>query len=213
MLRLLLLILGVISTLFGAKLKAPLLSFGASGKLAGSLVFFPWKGINAVRTYVIPANPRTDDQLAQRTKLENAVDEWHGATYTADDVTAWNRLASLLASAMSGFNRMCQEHINQAILGNTWTRIRQVSTDTIQTTQFGVGCYKAAGGVIPRLRWGISRTHLPNSVAMTDGGDGTWHAYATSLSQSTLYYFSIDVGVSGATWGRVGLYQQRTAAA
>src|SRR3972149_2455449 len=37
-----------------AKLKAPLLSFGASGKLADTLVYFPWKGLAVVRSYVIP---------------------------------------------------------------------------------------------------------------------------------------------------------------
>src|SRR3989304_5419175 len=42
-----------------AKLKAPLLSFGASGKLADTLVYFPWKGLAVVRSYVIPANPNT----------------------------------------------------------------------------------------------------------------------------------------------------------
>src|SRR3989304_1243517 len=49
-----------------AKLKAPLLSFGASGKLADTLVYFPWKGLAVVRSYVIPANPNSAGQQTQR---------------------------------------------------------------------------------------------------------------------------------------------------
>ena len=42
-----------------AKVNAPLLSFGASGKLANSLVFMKWKGIPTARRWLVPANPKT----------------------------------------------------------------------------------------------------------------------------------------------------------
>ena len=56
-----------------AKLKAPLLSFGASGAIAKSLVYFPWKGLNVVREYVIPSNPKSTLQVTQRGYLAAAV--------------------------------------------------------------------------------------------------------------------------------------------
>jgi len=44
----------------------------ASGRLGG-LVFATWKGIQYARTWVIPANPRTAPQLAQRALFSNLV--------------------------------------------------------------------------------------------------------------------------------------------
>jgi hypothetical protein len=52
-----------------AKTIMPLLSAEASGKIAKSLVFFYWKGLNVVRKYTIPANPRSVDMKSVRTKL------------------------------------------------------------------------------------------------------------------------------------------------
>ncbi|GAI80781.1 unnamed protein product, partial [marine sediment metagenome] len=62
-----------------AKLKAPLLSFGASGAIAKAVVYFPWKGLNVAREYVIPANPKTTLQTTQRGYLSAAVDAIHAA--------------------------------------------------------------------------------------------------------------------------------------
>ena len=45
-----------------AKLTAPLMSFGARGKLGGSLVYSAWKGVNTARQLVTPANPNTTAQ-------------------------------------------------------------------------------------------------------------------------------------------------------
>ena len=38
----------------------------ASGKIADAMVFFGWKGINVVRQWLKPANPRSADQGDQR---------------------------------------------------------------------------------------------------------------------------------------------------
>lgn len=49
-----------------AKVTGPLQSFSASGKIANSIVFAAWKGVNYVRQYVVPANPQSSDQGDQR---------------------------------------------------------------------------------------------------------------------------------------------------
>lgn len=49
-----------------AKVEGPLYSMGASGKLGNAMVFFGWKGLNVVRSWVKPANPRTSNQGDQR---------------------------------------------------------------------------------------------------------------------------------------------------
>lgn len=49
-----------------AKVTGPLYSMSASGKLADAMVYFGWKGINVVRGWVKPANPRVGSQGDQR---------------------------------------------------------------------------------------------------------------------------------------------------
>lgn len=44
------------------KVVNPLNSQSASGQLGKSIVFGAWKGVNYVRSYVIPANPQSADQ-------------------------------------------------------------------------------------------------------------------------------------------------------
>jgi len=193
-----------------AKLKGPLMSLGASGKLADTLVYFPWKGINAVRSYVVPANPQTTEQQAQRALMTAATLEWHGADYTADDRTAWNRLAGIAAKIMSGFNRMVKEHIEEGILANVWTRLHDGQSYTPGAAGFSVQCTKVSGGLAPSVHYGTRKTHFPDSEVLADQGGDVWAATLAGLSAATLYYFYFDVGVSGATWGRTGIYQQRT---
>lgn len=45
-----------------AKVEGPLMSLGARGKIANTVVFFPWKGIHVVRRWTIPANPKSSGQ-------------------------------------------------------------------------------------------------------------------------------------------------------
>ena len=52
-----------------AKVTGPLFSMSASGKLGNSMVFFPWKGINVVRQWVIPVNKMSETQGDQRIML------------------------------------------------------------------------------------------------------------------------------------------------
>jgi len=42
-----------------AKVTGPLMSLGASGKIADAIVFFPWKGRHAVRMWLKPTNTKT----------------------------------------------------------------------------------------------------------------------------------------------------------
>lgn len=49
-----------------AKLTAPILSFGARGQLAETLVFANWKGRPYARSYSIPSNPNSAEQQLTR---------------------------------------------------------------------------------------------------------------------------------------------------
>jgi len=95
-----------------AKLTAPLFSFGASGKLADSLVFGSWKGLNIVRKYVIPANPQSDAQVIQRDYFEEAVDKVHAVqilvTHALDaaDLAAYSQLGATEPTPRTWFNEV-----------------------------------------------------------------------------------------------------------
>jgi len=52
-----------------AKVTGPLMSISASGKIADSIVFFGWKGVNVVRQWLKPANPMSFGQGDNRVFL------------------------------------------------------------------------------------------------------------------------------------------------
>ena len=52
-----------------AKVYGPLHSDGATGKLADAIVYFPWKGNNVVRKWLIPTNKKSAPQGVRRVML------------------------------------------------------------------------------------------------------------------------------------------------
>ncbi|MBA7658682.1 hypothetical protein ES703_66641 [subsurface metagenome] len=69
---------------------------------AGSVVFSSWKGRNYIRKYVIPGNPKSDDQMAIRNAFSRCVACYQGLANDIQD------FLDILGSdlQMSGFNRM-----------------------------------------------------------------------------------------------------------
>lgn len=59
-----------------AKLNGPLLSFGATGQIGKAMVTGKWRGIDYARQYVVPANPRTTAQQANRTRFALFREMW-----------------------------------------------------------------------------------------------------------------------------------------
>jgi len=59
-----------------AKLTGPLLSFGADGQIGKAMVTAKWRGISYARQYVIPANPKTTAQQANRTRFAFFREMW-----------------------------------------------------------------------------------------------------------------------------------------
>lgn len=193
-----------------AKLKAPLLSFGASGKIAGALVYFPWKGINAVREYVVPANPKSTLQIAQRTIFSTGVIVWHAAAYTDADRIAWNRYAGQLADIMSGFNAFMRIYIAQAIAALPWTGTSQVEVDTPTTAGFDIGIEKSQPGRYFTAVIGTSRTHFPTRVELVDETGGVYSYTWDAGQKNTDYYVKIEEMVGGDWRQRTGIYHIKT---
>src|SRR4030042_2793759 len=93
-----------------AKVSAPLFSLEARGAVAKSLVYFPWKGINAVRKYVVPTNPKSDNQVTQRGYMTLAVAGIHVAMAAAtnpidsEDKSEYSFLGTLESTPRTWFN-------------------------------------------------------------------------------------------------------------
>lgn len=102
-----------------AKVNAPLFSFSASGKIANALVYFGWKGLDVVRSYVVPTNPDTDAQKVQRAYVRAAVAKIHEFQahdtfpLVALDIVAYSLWASIYPTPMTWFNRIVKMWIDQ----------------------------------------------------------------------------------------------------
>lgn len=59
-----------------AKITAPLLAFGASGAIAKTQVYATWRGQQYARRWLIPANPRSTEQMKTRNTFTWLNDVW-----------------------------------------------------------------------------------------------------------------------------------------
>ncbi len=83
------------------KWKSPLFT-DIRNAIGDSVVFSVWKGRPYFRSYVIPANPRTNKQKAHRDVLRQLVKRWQAIIDTDAKKAAWN--AEALPFLISGFN-------------------------------------------------------------------------------------------------------------
>lgn len=140
-----------------AILKAPLLSLGASGQLGKTIVTSTWKGIKTGREYVIPANPRTPGQLAQRALMSASVLLWKLTQTTEALRTAWNLAANANPRPLSGFNEYTSAQVKlRAALGDatypaqvqpyTGTNYRRLSKLGDKITVINAGSFAVKDG-------------------------------------------------------------------
>lgn len=189
-----------------AKVKAPLFSFGARGKLGDALVYFPWKGIHAVRTYVVPANPNSAGQQTQRGYMGAAVTDWHNIGLIPLDVTAWNRHASTRPTPMSGFNSFCKDHIDLQIGGDTPDMgFNGTIVDDADDT-FSASIDEDGSATAVALLWGTSPTSLINTEAASETAD-TWDAAPTDNVAGQTIYARWQISDAGGIIGYTGIYR------
>lgn len=103
-----------------AKVRGALFSLNASGQLGDALVYGRWKGEAYAREYVIPTNPRTPAQEAQRAAVKQAVSFWQLPQLAEYVRAAFNRAASRVATAMSGSN----------LATRSWLAFRKAESDS-----------------------------------------------------------------------------------
>ncbi|MBA7534362.1 hypothetical protein ES705_26608 [subsurface metagenome] len=160
-----------------AKLKAPLMSLGASGKLANTLVFFPWKGINAVREYVIPANPKTALQTTQRSYLSGAVAGVHAAMADATnplksiDQVAYAALAAAKGRIITWFNQAVKLWIDAKVAADIPCIYTDMTFTTLTVGAVDLELYLVeetpSSLLAGKFYFGSTKTNLINVAAAT----------------------------------------------
>jgi hypothetical protein len=189
-----------------AKVKGPLMSMDARGQLGKTLVFLGWKGLKTVRSHVIPANPRSDGQIAQRDIMKAAVAAFHAVAYVMLDGMAFNVLASLASSVMSGFNIFCKNFITQTLLDKT---IGQPYGFAVDTNTGGVLAFHFAlpGVVNGYVRYGSSPSVMGTILALTHAGEGQpYTASLNGLTPGQYLYLNFYTEAEGNYW-LTGIYK------
>lgn len=198
-----------------AKLKGPLFSLGASQKLADTLVFFPWKGLNVVREYVIPANPRTTKQTTQRGYLTSAVEAIHTAQADAThplveaDVVAYSLWASVVQKATTWFNQAVRNFIDVLVATKLGCIFSDGSLDNTTAGQLDAEIYLSeATAVSGKFFYGTSRSALINSqVAVIAAQVAT--ATISGLTAGVKYFVQLRIDPGDPAEGaRSGIYTE-----
>lgn len=86
-----------------ARLRGPLVSFSAHGKLAGALSLAAPRNRPQAREYTTPANPRTPAQIAHRAIVAQAVATWQALVTLPEHHDGWNLLAKHNRMPMTGY--------------------------------------------------------------------------------------------------------------
>ncbi len=92
-----------------AKTTAPLLSFGALGTLAKTVVFSKWKGRAYARQFVIPGNPKTAGQTLTRNAFSHGNSIWKVAGPLAQ--APWDRFA--VGQVLTGRNKFMGNYVRE----------------------------------------------------------------------------------------------------
>jgi len=204
-----------------AKLKAPLLSLGAAGAIGKSLVYFGWKGIDCVREYVIPSNPKTALQTTQRGYLTAGVAAIHAAQalavypLTEADQVAYSALAAAKGKIITWFNQVVKLwcDVKLAVKVPVIYTGCNVSDKTANSINLFMCINEETGSTLAdgKIYFGTSKTNLIHSkvAAITAGShllltDSDCSAFLTA---GTKYYwqFRPDSG-DGCVGADSGIY-------
>ena len=91
-----------ITNIFGTKFR---------GRIGKDMVATSWKGHEYLRTYVVPHDPKTENQLAQRGLLAKAVEAWRELSKPQ------KRFFNALARGMSGYNLFIRRYMKATVDG------------------------------------------------------------------------------------------------
>ena len=179
-----------------AKITAPFFSLTASGKLGESIVYANWKGIKYVRQYVVPANPQTSAQQAQRGRMTNAVADWHNIGLLQADVDAYKKWAQVAPSPMSGFNLFCSKNIGVQQSGDAWSDPYNIGMTDVLATTATVYVYQKdnTATLDGDVYLGANQGYMPKDGALSwDAGNTRYKRDITGLLANTKYFLRVQL--------------------
>ncbi len=190
-----------------AKVTGPLMSMDARGKLANAIVFIGWRGIQDVRRWVKPANPRTTKQVEQRNRFTQAVDKYHELTPT--DKQAWETKAS--GKPYSGFNLFVSRVVKTLVAGKTWQLIKDVKAENITSSSADITGYTDNAELV-RVEYGtnpgVYTAYADEPSGRTEAG--TFTVSLSGLASGTTYYYRVITQTPDGVWGETGEYSFTT---
>lgn len=196
-----------------AKVTAPLLSFAASGQLGKSIVFSIWKGIATARQFVVPSNPNTADQQAQRTLMTDTVNAWRRPALTAALRAAWDALASSKALPMSGFNIFTSNLVKLAAEDPDASYISAVFADAydgvvLTAINLDDGATGDEAGSF-QIIYGSDPANMVNSAtaSIVDGAITFDPSAAGFATADTIYVSVRKAGTGTAVYDRAGIIE------
>lgn len=198
-----------------AILKAPLFSLGASQQLGKALVFFGWKGLNVVREYVIPSNPKTAKQVTQRGYLKDAVAAIHAAQANTTnplaeaDAYAYALWAGVVQTATTWFNQAVRNYVDQLIASKLGCICSAGTLDNTTTLELDAEIYLSeATCAAGRFFYGTSKTALLKSEAATILTQ-TASATLTGLTKGVKYFVQFVADAADPCEGaKSGIYTE-----
>jgi len=190
-----------------AKLKAPLLSLGASGAIGKSIVFFNWKGLDVAREYVVPSNPQSTDQTTQRGYLSAAIVllrtcQGHAVfPLNEKDTVAYALWGSTYATPRTWFNQFVKNFVDQnvaALAGNCFSGATVVEV----ADEVDVDVYNGTGDITAGVcKYGTSKTALINSQNLVVAGQKLT-ADVAGLTTGQKYYFQFEATAPASCVGQ-----------
>lgn len=180
--------------------KGGLFSLVASGSLAKLLVYSVWKGIYYVRTYVVPANPKSTLQQAQRAYFKDGVERGHLFYTIALDKAAWGRWARVLPTSMSGWNKVISEVIKVRRAGNVWADPLTLLVTPVAATTATITVRQGANdaGMTVPVYVGVNQGFMPLYGNASWSAENTrYERNLTGLPPGTTHFFRIKMSKAG----------------
>lgn len=154
-----------------------------SGKVAG-VVGSRWKDQSTLREYVIPANPNTTPQQAQRSKMRVAVG------FLKDLVgQVFNQYVDKFQKTMSGFNYAISQNIAYCVVSPTYANIR-LTWGNLWGAIITAATYSTPNVVI---------TWEPSSLGNNGSATDKVYAVVYDISSNQWYFAAAEVARSTGT--------------
>ena len=193
------------------------MSLGASGAVGKALVFFNWKGLDVVREYVTPTNPKSDAQLTQRSYVTAAVALVHAAMeavthiFGSIDKQAYSLMGSLEVGPRTWFNTVVKHAIEQYMIPKSAAVFRGGGVAET-TTQLVLTIYSDAvdAGAVASgyFYYGSAKTAMLQRVAAVPTlGEQKMVGTITGLTNKTKYYMQfVCDSIVGCVGIKSGIY-------